>query len=1194
MSAEKFIDHVATTGSVDDAILEKLRRKIAKSDKPVSIEAIVKVLMDQGHLTRFLATKLVTDYSQSLKSEGKSEGKSEAKTDPSLRAPKTSSQSAAEDDLGFAPDDSLDGRTSLGDIKKQAAPTPEEDDIVELEDASESGSKRQVAPSDPASTGWQETDPVSSSVDPLAGASSPADPLADLPAGDPLAGDFGEYQEPAHQPVATPSSGGLQLPEPTRSQWDTKLIIGGSLALGILAIAAFGLFFVLRSGSASEVFEAAEKDYNTGAYQNAIDKYQLFLKKYPKHDNASLAWVRQKMAGLRQNISRPSEALTYALKELPELKVQPAFGEARGELASLLPTIAENFADQAAKARETEKKGELIANAEKSMDELVNQAAYIPSKMHKNPDVASRIKRIKEKIKNVRRNIDRENNLVAAVKKINEFTNKGETSDAFVARRTLLENYPGLEDDGRLVKAVINISKKEAELVVVMSETKKPVTGEEAGSLQDKNLPKRSNISKDIPGVAGHVCCVLAGGAVHGIDVTTGNSRWRRFVGAETTVHPQPVSSEPGADVLLVDSKNHDLMRVKSQTGELVWRLPIGKPFLTPVHYKDLLLINTRDGWLLEVNLKTGANTRIVEFPMELGTAATYGDEQPLLYQVGEHNNLYVVDIETMECKEVLYVGHKKGSMQVPPVYAVGFLVLIENIASDRSILHVIAMNEKGEGLNEIQRIALRGKVVVPPLVFERRVLVATDLGAVHVYDVDPNIDPPIQTLADVNASATKSFVSYPIVYRGQVWVAGKTLAKYRVQPALSQLNRVWIHDDGDTFMAPLQRVEDVLIHMRRQQGKDEITVSGQPTESEEPSWETDLGAPAKVSLDRKNNRLRVVSAQGGYSLITPENSKQTVLEHSSQAPQEAQKLAFNRLVEFSGGRLTVTGSGQQNQGLVIESAAEPVRPRLVALQPFGTKAADAIGFQDRLLVPFKEGMIRLFDLQDGSQSVLPFQPGLRAGDQKAWSAPVVDRASPDKFVVLENGRHLYRVGIKESPQRHLTAFQQRMLAEPIGASIAALGDTLFAVKREADHDVVVTFQLPGFEDDHQWALKGRVTWGPRRVNDRVFVATDQQGLFCFDSQWNWWQTAAVLRWQTALPYGHLAGLPFKQKNSYVLASTNGTVWRIDRQTGQELEKIEPIRLQEPLWGNPVVHDGQLWLSGIDGVLFVIPFPPAT
>ena len=42
MSAEKFIDHVAATGSVDKTILEKLRQKVAKSEKAVSIEKIRK------------------------------------------------------------------------------------------------------------------------------------------------------------------------------------------------------------------------------------------------------------------------------------------------------------------------------------------------------------------------------------------------------------------------------------------------------------------------------------------------------------------------------------------------------------------------------------------------------------------------------------------------------------------------------------------------------------------------------------------------------------------------------------------------------------------------------------------------------------------------------------------------------------------------------------------------------------------------------------------------------------------------------------------------------------------------------------------------------------------------------------------------------------------------------------------------
>ena len=579
---------------------------------------------------------------------------------------------------------------------------------------------------------------------------------------------------------------------------------------------------------------------------------------------------------------------------------------------------------------------------------------------------------------------------------------------------------------------------------------------------------------------------------------------------------------------------------------------------------------------------------------MKIGTAVSYDDERPLLYQVGDHDNLYVVDRETMECLEVLYVGHKEGSIRVPPVYAVGFLVLIENIRSDRSILHLLAMDKKGRELSEIQRIRLDGNVVVSPQVFERRLLVATDLGAIHVYDVDPNIKPPLQVLADSGASSTKSFINYPIVYRGQVWMAGQTLAKYRVQPALSKLNRIWIHDDGDTFVAPLQRVEDVLIHARRRRDADAITISGQPVDSEVPFWQTDLGAPTKVSLDRRNNRLRAVSAQAGYFPISSNLSSENIIQRPTLVSQQDQKLAFDQLVEFSNGRLAVTGPHQQNQVLVVDPAAEQEDPRLVTLQPYGTKSGSAVAFRDGLLVPFGEGMIRLFDLKDGQESVMPFQPALRPGDQKVWSVPVIDQQQPEEFMVLENGQTLYRVGVKDQPQPHLTALQQRTLEQPVFGSLAALGDSLFTVTREADHDVVVSLQIPSFEDDHKWPLQGRVVWGPVRVNDRVFVVSDREGLLCFDNEWAWWRTAGVLRWHAKLPYGHLAGLPVRQNESYVLASTGGTVWRIDRRTGKQVGQIQPVRLKKPLWGNPVAHDGQLWLSGIDGVLYVIPLPPAT
>ena len=102
MSAAKFLDYLAGTGLLDEGILSKLHQKVAKSKKNVSIEVVVKALMDQGHLTRFQATKLVTEYGDLLKSE--------AKTDPSLEKSqgKKEPKRKKEDELGFAADESLD------------------------------------------------------------------------------------------------------------------------------------------------------------------------------------------------------------------------------------------------------------------------------------------------------------------------------------------------------------------------------------------------------------------------------------------------------------------------------------------------------------------------------------------------------------------------------------------------------------------------------------------------------------------------------------------------------------------------------------------------------------------------------------------------------------------------------------------------------------------------------------------------------------------------------------------------------------------------------------------------------------------------------------------------------------------------------------------------------------------------------
>ena len=61
MSARKFLDLLESQHLLDDAIISDLRRQVDESTRAVNAETIAKLLVDNGHLTKFQATKLVSD-----------------------------------------------------------------------------------------------------------------------------------------------------------------------------------------------------------------------------------------------------------------------------------------------------------------------------------------------------------------------------------------------------------------------------------------------------------------------------------------------------------------------------------------------------------------------------------------------------------------------------------------------------------------------------------------------------------------------------------------------------------------------------------------------------------------------------------------------------------------------------------------------------------------------------------------------------------------------------------------------------------------------------------------------------------------------------------------------------------------------------------------------------------------------------
>ena len=115
MSAKKLIELLVQNAMLDDSVIKEVRKLVAESKSKVTAESVAKALVDRGHLTKFQATKLVSQVTE--KKESGREARAQAK----------SKKAEPEDDLGFAHDEELDGSDEQQD--------DDADEVVMLEDA---------------------------------------------------------------------------------------------------------------------------------------------------------------------------------------------------------------------------------------------------------------------------------------------------------------------------------------------------------------------------------------------------------------------------------------------------------------------------------------------------------------------------------------------------------------------------------------------------------------------------------------------------------------------------------------------------------------------------------------------------------------------------------------------------------------------------------------------------------------------------------------------------------------------------------------------------------------------------------------------------------------------------------------------------------------------------------------------------
>ena len=589
------------------------------------------------------------------------------------------------------------------------------------------------------------------------------------------------------------------------------------------------------------------------------------------------------------------------------------------------------------------------------------------------------------------------------------------------------------------------------------------------------------------------------------------------------------------------------------------------------------MLVATLDGRLTMIDLATGAAAGYVQLPQPLSLAPAVDPRHKLIFQLADHDNLYVLALPDGRCIQVVPLGHEPGAISTPPVVLGDCLLVAVNHAGDSSSLEVLTIQSAPDStaapLRLAQTIALKGHVDAAPSVADDRVLVATDAGAVHVFQPAPaGAREPLAEICATRLAGGPGLIPFPLLRGDACFLAAEHLTSLEIRAADKQLSAAWTAaGEGAAAQAPVA-IGQTIFHVRHAAAAPGVVVSAVSAERGTPYWQTTLAVPlaGEPLVDADHGKITLAGATGGIFQLDAHDLGAAAAD-AAPLPLATLRRPLSVMTRCGGSLVLSSGAGG-DQVLVVD-LAEPGRPRIWCLP--GPLSCPPVAFAAGLLAPSAVGQVYLLDPLSGKNLAEPFQPRLQAAALPEWTEPAV---TGDREAVLSDGRgKLYRLALVDQPSPHLAADAPVELAERIVSPLAQVGTMVCGVDASGKLDF---FRLPGLAPAGQQTLPGRLAWGPRRVGACVMLATDSGQLCCFDG------TGHAL-WQTPLPYGPLAGSPLAVGDHYLLAA-GGVVWRVDGKTGKELGKVDA---PGPLATGPVVLGNRLLVGGHDGSLYQLTPP---
>ncbi|TWT75862.1 outer membrane biogenesis protein BamB [Posidoniimonas polymericola] len=953
-----------------------------------------------------------------------------------------------------------------------------------------------------------------------------------------------------------------------QNEWDSPLILIGGGGLVLMLLIGGAILYLLGYESAEERFKNAQEAYDQGSYPQAIADFEEYLEKHPNGDDAPKARVRLGTARIRlvTDVKRDFEdAVAVAKEETDIIEDQEAYKDAQAELAALLPEIAEQLAERADKATEVSEMEKYVGLTEQALV-LCQNGKLIPGNLRDKGQLNA-VREVLERIKLRQRALE---SLESTLEVMAKASDSGDPKEAYAAHTAFIKEHPQLSQDQRVIDAVAAAATAEESLVSFVDEPRPGLTSEPESPVIAELAVAAPRVEANAP-ASGVEVLRLAGG-LYGVSAKDGQLRWRRYVGNSAASSP-PL--RVGDDLIAVDARRKELVRLQAADGKLVWRAPLDDELAPPALVNGRLLTPGVSGRLYVTDVESGATAGYVQFAQPLRTTPAASADGGAIFLTGEHSSLYSLSAADLNCLGVFYMGHAKGSIAAPPVALQGRVLVLENDGAETSTMHVLGTSGQGAVDRSLKTQRIDGLVTAPPTVFARRVAVASDTGHVDVFEVSADDDAqPIVLLASRQPTRVRRGPRFAAVHDGELWLAEVGLFRYSISPSGNRLPVRDVEEPfrRDTFIYPLLVRDGVLIHARKRPGRPGVAIGATDLNSGKSYWETDLAAPPAGAP---------VSQAGGQGVLHA-----TATGRVFRVGQTPGRFAVdNAAARTDSDAIVFELAGAQPDGAAVYwdatdgRAAYSGQADAPAFTLPGELACEPAPMGPGWIVPLAIGQVHYISGQDGHALASPYQPVLKPGEQKQWRVPGVG----GRRVVLANADSILTLELQQDnpPRLEEIARTEATGSDTVRGRLAVVGETAFAARADGR---VTALAVGTLEAEGVFDAGVPIVWGPFAVSDEAAViGTADRRLVCLRRD-----APGEPAWSVEAPTAELVGAPLLRSGALVIATRTGSLLSLALATGEPSGSLD---VGQRLAAGPAVFGADVALVTPDGALVIVPQP---